>query len=382
MAGRVIQINNRKKSGNGLFYAMGALGTAFAVDYWLSTKKMEDELKAQEEEEISMDKAKTTLKNIGESTDSPDDEPPAPLEKKQVDEISHYSNVDDFSEGELDSFLPEISVSNPYKKFEPIQEEPHDYQPTPTSGSATPSKFTELSITETTQVVREQVIEVVEETSIRTVESSIRTDRTVGSLSMTVQTERTAMMGEESVRSIAAVKVQEDTPAQSDEEPAHGTLMFIAALGDEEDLETIEREIESLEKEIESLDEEEEIVLTDGKSFAQEFMEQLPIALWKLLLIVALALAWQYARPNRGRVIPEAQQTFEENTKTEEIPMLGQGTEDATGTAVAVAVDELQGCKGRREQTNSLGELTFSWPQEEEEHWGIFAVIVLAMMIL
>jgi hypothetical protein len=268
MAPQVIQIGSGKKNGgNGLLYAVGALGTAFAVDYWLSTKKMEEELAAENAEHISAEKAKKALEEIQEE---PKEEQPAPLNETSVREISRFSNADDFSEGELETFLPknEISISGPFKTFEPIEEEPEDLKILPEE---------------------EDVVEIVEPLS----------------------------------RS--------------------------------------------------------EPIKMESTSF--NFFEQLPVALWKLVLIVVLALLWQYGKPATRTVIPGLNEEFEGETEQPEvIPMLG--STDSTETAIAVAVDDLKKePTTSNKQTNSLGELTFHY-EEEEEKWGIVAIICLAMMIL
>jgi len=282
MAPQVIQIGSGKKQGgNGLFYAVGALGTAFAVDYWLSNRKMEEELE-RESAEIDSKKAEEALENIGEKEET------EPLKTEDVEEISRFSNVDDFSEGELEKFIPanETSMTGLFKKFEPIAEEPE-----------------------------------LEEAEVEDLKTIIPEEKEV----------KTISEEEDAVVEIVA-------PLSPSQEPI--------------------------------------------KTFQTDFLELLPVALWKIILIAVLALLWMY-QPTTKKVIPGLNEEFESDSQAETIPMLGSC--ESTEAAIAVAVDDLEKKQfGPKfpEQTNSLGELTFSYPEEGEEKWGIVAILMLAMMIL
>jgi len=273
MAPQVIQIGNgKKKGGSGLFYAVGALGTAFAVDYWLSTNKMEEELaKEKSENEISPEKASKALKGVQE-----EGKPNPVFEPINAEEISKFSNVDDFSEGELEEFLGE-----------------------------------ELSVS-----------------------------------------------GEECSMPLAK------TETKSIEEPMETSIAG--------------EKIISRAKSVESIEVEDFVASEEDASFFPE----IPVAIWKVILMVILALLWRTMRTRRSQIIPGLNEEFE-SEKIDSIPMLGPVTEDASKTAIAVSVDELAKSDTKSTKTqwsDRLGELTFY--QQEEEPWGIFAIIVLTMMIL
>merc|ERR1711964_17778 len=100
----------------------------------------------------------------------------------------------------------------------------------------------------------------------------------------------------------------------------------------------------------------------------------------KIILAVVLALLWMY-QPTTKKVIPGLNEEFESDSQAETIPMLGPC--ESTEAAIAVAVDDLEkkqlisgrfDSDGRLKSTNSLGELTFSYPEEGEEKWGIVAI--------
>jgi len=228
---QIIQIGNgKKKGGSGLFYAVAGLGTAFAVDYWLSTKKMEEELaKEKSEKEISPEKAEKALEAIQEK-------PEPVFQPINAEEISKFSNVDDFSDGELEHFLgkDELSVSGEEVTM-PLEE---------------PKKLETDSDTEPT--VEEKIIS--------------------------------------RAKSVASIQV--------------------------DDFVTVEEDA--------------------------SFFPEIPVAIWKMILMVFVALLWVTMRPRReAQVIPGLNEKFE-SEKIESIPMLGPVCEDASKTAIAVSVETCQ----------------------------------------
>lgn len=126
MAPQQITVGGNKNGGGGLFYLAGALGTAFAVDYWLTNNKMEEEL-SRESDSFSEEKAENLMKSSGIQTEQhSEDQTPAELsreasktEEELVEELKHQIQVTepleveevakcdnlDFSEGELEQFI-------------------------------------------------------------------------------------------------------------------------------------------------------------------------------------------------------------------------------------------------------------------------------------
>lgn len=332
MAPAVIQIGNKKQSGNGLMYAFGALGTAFAVDYWLSNKKMEEELASEEESRMSAEKAAEALKNLKSK-----EEPPAPLDEPAVEEISRFSSVDDFDEGELEKFMPTNEFSTQGQRFEAIKEEPT------------------LEASSVEQTIEKPHVEV----------------------------SKSGPTGWELEKSL------EKTAVVPEPEAPENTKIVQEPVDDFVDIETLEKEVLELEQELLNEDTDETIEPLSRKSSGipevdvNSFFREFHVAIWKVIFIVALALFWQYGRPARPIVITGNQEQSQEKTEAgpEPIPMLGPISSDSAETAVAVSVDELNYDEARNKQTNSLGELTFSY-DDGEEKWGIVAIITLAMMIL
>merc|ERR1711964_558727 len=233
---------------SGLFYAVGALGTAFAVDYWLSNKKMEEEL-ARDSDSISEEKAETLLENT--------------------------EGVDAESKAK-----------------------------TPAEVTREPSK-TEEELVETLKAE-------ITEPCVEEVCQADNLDFSEGELEVFVEPEKEVCVVE----------------------------------------------------------------TTEEKSVLPE----LPFALWKIFLAVALALLWACARPETFMAsIPTLNEEFEADTILS-IPMLGFN-EDVTTTAVAVAVDELEATNKTKTNGEESTELEL-YIEDDEEKWGIFALIVLAMMVL
>merc|ERR1711964_763672 len=208
-------------------------------------------------------KAEKALENIGEKEET------EPLKTEDVEEISRFSNVDDFSEGELEKFIPanETSMTGLFKKFEPIPEEPE-----------------------------------LEEAEVEDLKTIIPEEKEV----------KTISEEEDAVVEIVA-------PLSPSQEPI--------------------------------------------KTFQTDFLELLPVALWKIILAVVLALLWMY-QPTTKKVIPGLNEEFESDSQAETIPMLGPC--ESTEAAIAVAVDDLEknqlisgrfDSDGRLKSTNSLGEL-------------------------
>merc|ERR1711964_106743 len=109
-------------------------------------------------------------------------------------------------------------------------------------------------------------------------------------------------------------------------------------------------------------------------------VSELPFALWKIILFAALALLWACMRTEDFQSpMPTLGEEFEGETQS--IPMLGFD-EDATETAVAVAVDEFEGGKTKTDNSGSESTALRLYSEAEEEKWGMFAVIVLAMMMI
>merc|ERR1712098_1022820 len=107
---------------------------------------------------------------------------------------------------------------------------------------------------------------------------------------------------------------------------------------------------------------------------------ELPIALWKILLILGLAFFWQYGK-SQG-VFPESASPLADGieAETSSIPMLGFVDEkDTTALVPAVDISSIgKASNAKNAQSFQLVPAT----DDGEEDWGVIAVLALVMMIL
>jgi len=237
-------------------YTVGALGTAFAVDYWLTNKKMEEELAKEGEEQI-----------------------PTPTNDKELVKETVEQQIEE----------PIVVVSTP--------EEPAEVQPEP---------------------------------------------------------------------------VKELEPIQEDPESDIDALKWEVIKEDEVELDDFSETPSDVIKEESTM------------SMMQILKTQveLPVALWKILVIIAFAFFWQYSKPEGADYNPtlnSGEEGFGAEIKS--TPMLG--FDDSATTAVAVPVDESAKAKTKTKDTDEVETFPLSIiTPEDEEKWGIVAIIALVMMIL
>merc|ERR1711964_675431 len=118
-------------------------------------------------------------------------------------------------------------------------------------------------------------------------------------------------------------------------------------------------------------------VIKEDSTMSMMMFPELPIALWKILVIIAFAFFWQYGKPQGADYNPTVNAGYEAEIKS--TPMLGY--DDSATTAVAVPVDE--SAKTETKGNNKVESFPLATiTPEDEEKWGIVAVIALVMMIL
>lgn len=288
MAPTTIQLGS-KKSGGALMYGLGALGTAFAVDYWLTNRKMEEELAMEADEHIAEEPAMELL----ELEVSGDEQSVAGSFKDLIgrieDAVSEQS-AETPAEAPVEEVVEEV-VEAPIE--EPTPEVPEETADEPTAPEEIP-----------------EVPEVPEKT-----------------------TEQPKLISEGDLKW----------------DPSKQRYIF-----DDSDTEEIVEE--------------------------SSMFPELPIALWKILLILGLAFFWQYGK-SQG-VFPESTSPLADGieAETSSIPMLGfVDEEDTTALVPAVDISSIgKASNAKNAQSFQLVPAT----DDGEEDWGVIAVLALVMMIL